>query len=1184
MTDLADAPFLTAQDAPGAALLPDAPFASPVAARAAHGPLEALQAGYQGSATGLALRGRLPDVVLDSQHSKWYEKALATIGQMGAEAPEMVVGGVLGAMGGTATAGPVGGLLGGGAGSFAIPAAIRQSLIEAYKSGTVDSSGGFLNSARIVLAQSAKEGAIGALTFGVGGMVARGIGKAIAPAIGESMGVSMATKIISGAQTAAELGTMVVAPAALDGHLPEPEDFLNAAIVIGAAKGAMHVAGPAAQSIAEKLGTIYAKTGVRPEQVVADAARDPKIAEELGDGVRVYRGTAGRGHDFTDPERTGGIFFTKDRAYAEEMAARAARKYGGEPRVDEFVIGMKNPAPRGMSIERAKELGHDGAIFGETSGKSEYIVFDQGQVRSPGDIPSAYKPMAAEEVVRNAMPDPVKVQQVVSNLSGTITAGKEPNHINYRYIESPQDIQALHARISEVFTSEIEAARGSSKGWDASAAEARQALAASLGVKPDALQRGNLSLDAEIMAKNAMMQRAAFDVAEAARVVREAGDAVTEPQARAMQAAVETLSAIQANFLGNAAELGRALNAMKAAKQTNVLSKDLALLRERFGDDPKLIAKMIGELGTVEKIGRFAREATTFEKFVEAWKAGILSGPVTHIANVIGNTTFMAMRPVIDLTASVIGKVTGAEERVVATEPMARVFGNLQGAKDALMLAGSAMRLAYEEGGIKGLAKEIAVGSGAEGPQKVEQFRKAIGGVKGDVIRLPFRALSLADEFFKNMNERGEAYALATRQAVKEGFNIQTREFRERVADLVQNDVGIGIESKAAALRFTFNAPLGEKGQAVQNLVRQAHLEVFVPFIRTPGNILKELVRMTPGAPLVKEWREAWKAGGVERAKAVAEFAMGSAVMGVVASYVFDGSLTGQGSPDPGKRRVATAAGWQPYSVKIGDTYYSYQRLQPVGTLMGLAADMAEVWDHLTEEESDKVPKMISIAFANAVTNQTFLQGITNIVNAMSDPKRFGPKMAQNMAASTVPAIIGQPTTMSDPYVREINSILDAVRSRIPGQREQLLPKRDVFGQPVQTKVRLGGLSPVTETTASEDKVRTEASRLGVSVADAPKKVHLGRGTGKLGDVEISPEQRNLFGEVSGKFAAQIMGPIVSAPTWDALPDLVKKRLYQRVFTAARKQAAAQVFTGAERDALIGQITERVQEELRPGE
>src|SRR3990167_5344207 len=292
MSDLTDAPFLTAQAAPQADALPDAPFAGPARPVAASGPLEAVQAGYQGSATGLILRGRLPDIVLDANNAKWYEKALASVGQMGSELPLMVAGaaggGMVGTAGGAAVSGPaapvggvVGGILGTGAGAFAVPAAIRQSLIEAYKSGTVDSSGGFLNSVGIVLKTTGKEALVGAATFGAGGGAARVTGKALAPSIGQAITVGTGTKLIGAAGTAAEVGTMVVAPAALDGHLPEWSDFVNAAIVVGFAKGAIHMAAPAVRATAGKLGDIYVKTGIRPEQVVADAKANPEIAAEL---------------------------------------------------------------------------------------------------------------------------------------------------------------------------------------------------------------------------------------------------------------------------------------------------------------------------------------------------------------------------------------------------------------------------------------------------------------------------------------------------------------------------------------------------------------------------------------------------------------------------------------------------------------------------------------------------------------------------------------------------------------------------------------------------------------------------------------------------------------------------------------------------------------------------------------
>jgi hypothetical protein len=104
----------------------------------------------------------------------------------------------------------------------------------------------------------------------------------------------------------------------------------------------------------------------------------------------------------------------------------------------------------------------------------------------------------------------------------------------------------------------------------------------------------------------------------------------------------------------------------------------------------------------------------------------------------------------------------------------------------------------------------------------------------------------------------------------------------------------------------------------------------------------------------VKEWRDAIAEGGVARDKALAEVAVGTTLMTTCFVHALHGNISGAGEPDAGKKRVQQAAGWQPYSVKVGDTWYSYERLQPIGTLIGMAADLAEVWDHLTEEEATR--------------------------------------------------------------------------------------------------------------------------------------------------------------------------------------------------------------------------------------
>lgn len=584
--------------------------------------------------------------------------------------------------------------------------------------------------------------------------------------------------------------------------------------------------------------------------------------------------------------------------------------------------------------------------------------------------------------------------------------------------------------------------------------------------------------------------------------------------------------------------------------------------------NPEKLKAMLEQLKTPEGARAFAEEQlrpTLWDKLVEGWKAGILSGPVTHMANVVGNTSFAFMRPAIDQVAAVIGLARGASvgERLSMWEPVGRMVGLFEGIRDGLKVGVQAMM--HED----------------NDPTKGEQYRHAIEGKKGEIIRLPFRALSAEDRVFSTMNERGELYSMATQEAVKEGLNPLTHEFRERVVQILQNPTVDMMEAaQLAGKRFTFNVPLGAKGRAVQNLVRTWHLEWAVPFIRTPANIALELGRMSPLAPLVGDWSAAFRQGGVARDRAIAELAVGTGIMALTAGYAFSGKISGNGSPQPGERAVKRGAGWQPYSINVDGKWYSYSRIQPVGTLLGLAADMAEIWDHMTPEEQNQIPKMMSVAFANAVTNQTFLQGITMIVNGMSDPTRFMPRMIQQLTASTVPNLIAQPESMRDPYARSINSVLDAVRARLPVQREELPPKIDVWGEPIPSTERVGYVFPSTISEVSKDKVKTEAARLGVAAAGAPKKLHVGRGTGKLGQVEITPQQQEVFDRVAGQTAHQVMEQLVNAPGWDALPDMVKIRMYQHAFAIGHRAGAFASLPPEQRAQVMTDIIAEVNQAL----
>jgi len=860
-------------------------------------------------------------------------------------------------------------------------------------------------------------------------------------------------------------------------------------------------------------------------------------------------------------------------------------------------------------IAAARDLGVPRAYVPEAAAAAMDAIVPPPQVRP-----------ARRQITPGAEAEQASMQPFADALPPGPGEAPDNIHVNYAYINTPTDVKLAMQRMAEIDQANIQRQRGGTDGvksWAEANAEQAKYLNDILGGGPDTLHlfeprdpdAPHVDVRLGILKKLAV--GAATDSARLRDVVLQAGHDATVRQKLEYMGSIERARMIQAEFLGERASVARALNALKdvtegtgeigrmleaiglgdentmfqanrtpAEEQAFLKAKLDEILQNYKGKSVLDIAKLHKEIGTLKGTFKFAdgvTKATKWEMIVEAWRAGLLSGPVTHTTNLLGTEAFHVMRPAVDVLASIIGMARGASpgmgesDRASMSEAVARLTGMLGGVQDGIKVA-------------------IAEFKADEATGKTEAYRTAIPGQAGRIIRTPLRLMGAEDALVTTMYTRGEIRTLAIRQAFDEDLNPSTREFSERVSYLQDNPTPeMQVAAETAATRMTFNAPLGEKGVALQGFVNKWNLQWMIPFIRTPINIAKELLRMSPFAPAIGEWRQAFAKGGVERDRALAEMALGSGIMAITMAYAFSNDdkgrqrLTGSGGPDPGKNR-GKAGVWQPYSILIGDTYYEYARIQPTGTLMGMAADMAAVWDHMTDEEKDKVPKMLSTAFAQAITNQTFLQGIANFVNALSDPTRFGPRFLQSMAGSMVPNIIGQPTTMADPVVREVNSALEAIQARIPGMRQDLLPKRDWLGEPVPAKERLGVVMPIREQEISDDKVRLEAARLDISMAAAPKKTHIGKGTGKLGDVKLTPEEQDKFEQVGGEFAHGILQNIVNAPGYDQMPDMVKRKVFSNVLTAAHRVAAVQALPMEKRIAYLQEITEKVQQELTPGD
>jgi hypothetical protein len=149
--------------------------------------------------------------------------------------------------------------------------------------------------------------------------------------------------------------------------------------------------------------------------------------------------------------------------------------------------------------------------------------------------------------------------------------------------------------------------------------------------------------------------------------------------------------------------------------------------------------------------------------------------------------------------------------------------------------------------------------------------------------------------------------------------------------------------------------------------------------------------------------------------------------------------------------------------------------------------------------------------------------------------------------------------------------------------REQLTPSRDIFGEPVLNPDRVGGISPITTKAISDDPVRQEAARLGVGNPEAPKTTHLpSKGDSKIGQIELTPEQRDVFAIEGGEMAHQVLSHVMASPGYAGMSDFIKAQMFRLVFEKSnqwgRYKAIPEDELQSESQRIISTIQQRMNE------
>lgn len=586
-----------------------------------------------------------------------------------------------------------------------------------------------------------------------------------------------------------------------------------------------------------------------------------------------------------------------------------------------------------------------------------------------------------------------------------------------------------------------------------------------------------------------LISRKLFDDAYDAAVKVEAGmlDGLGATREEALQEVVRRhMAASDMLASGNSmrAAAGRSMRRMRG--EFAIKPEDLELFKSM--DPEKLVQVLSKSGGSIEKLKQTANpkwwERVTDESTFLLTNNLLWNYP-THIVNTSTNLYMLAARPTEKLLGSFAMGAKGKSVRAQALREyrytLASVGDAWSAMSEAFMRGDSVMSPHMNENfdvskvgqavpfkwkPVKDtwdlfyngmLALEVgrmgkAAGTAAEGI-----YRTGVG--------LPTRSLGAVDEFVKTLRYRSVIQARAAGEASSRGLTGQ--DFKNHVQRVMEDSfTSSGLALDANALReaqiSTFQQELipGTIGAGLRNFRSTfAPFALILPYVKTPSNVIRYSVKMTPVLNLAQEeYRQMLKGamGAEQQAHAVGQMAIGSMFMATAASLALEGKLTGGGPADNKLKSELMATGWKPYSVVSEDdegnkTYMPLGRFDPVGLPFGIVADLVDIQvTHPDSKAAQKGSIAALLAISEAVTDRSFLRSLNEAVKAFSQPDFQMEKYASTMAGNLVPASSALKNYANDDtYLREARGFVDNMMRDMPGYSGSLPPRRDAFGEPI---------------------------------------------------------------------------------------------------------------------------------------
>lgn len=521
-------------------------------------------------------------------------------------------------------------------------------------------------------------------------------------------------------------------------------------------------------------------------------------------------------------------------------------------------------------------------------------------------------------------------------------------------------------------------------------------------------------------------------------------------------------------------DLGRRLNDLKAVaspKEFKII-EDMVKRMKKMGVSKDEFLKMADNYDLATPEGQLAMYRDLIQPNSEHWfdtlrMNSMLSSPATHLSNVIANYEGTGLiRPLVKGVEGVLD----AGRSIITGGPRTRFSGEV---------------LPY----VKGYYSPSTISNASSDAWKVlkgemdianidlRQMPRAKAGTKlakvEAVFSVPMRALEAMDIFFQRLTSTGEKAALDYRS----GKGVKAPATNEYEA-IVGKKKGNAERADEVSLKELFRSKLTQDGEGIvsnavgqvarvlqgfthnENALVRIPAKLVLPFIRTPTNILKQGLEYNPISGALNLF------GHGDKTQQLAKMVVGGAMMAPMIAKGLSGEVTFGYPTDPTAREAQRAANIPEYAIKVGNHWYSYARMHPaIGFNLAMigAISQAVHENKYNEEKTGAIVKAISISSLKFLSGQAYLKSMGNFLDAVQGDEGKMAQFISNVPQQMIPfratlswvnRLIAENQSKIDTDQGMGNQILQSMMLQIPGLSDNLTPRTDLNGQPLENTGR----------------------------------------------------------------------------------------------------------------------------------